>query len=112
VLSILSGVLFLAAGGVGTLFYLDHDQATKAASEQRTQMDDLRRQLEQTQADLDGLEEDYADLEADTERCTDAVSELLNATPAEGATQEELQRQISALVFDLIQACDVSVTTP
>jgi hypothetical protein len=105
VLSILSGVLLLAAGGVGTLYYLDHEKASKAAADQQSQIDDLNRQIDQREAELEALEDDYADLKAESAECYDAVQAFITAEPEPGATQQEIAELIGELILDMIQSC-------
>lgn len=111
VLSILSGVLFLAAGGAGALYYTDHDKSTKAAAEQQAQIDDLRGQLDKAQADFEDLSGDFADLEEDAAACSDAAEKFLNADADPSLSQSELERLISGLVLELIRACEVTIST-
>jgi hypothetical protein len=110
VLSILSGVLVLAAGGAGALYYTDHDKSTKAAAEQQAEIEDLRRQLDKAQADFEDLSGDFADLEDDAAACSDAAEKFLNAEPGPNMTQAELERLISSLVLEVIRACEVTVS--
>lgn len=102
VLSILSGVLFLAAGGLGALYYIDHDKAATAAAEQQTEIHELK-------ADLSDLEDDYADLEEDADACHDAVQAFAVTDPPPGATQEEISRLVGSLILKMVNSCDISL---
>jgi outer membrane murein-binding lipoprotein Lpp len=112
-LSIASGVLLLAAGTLGTLWFLDHDGARRASTEAQTQIEDLQEQVAQLESDLDDTEERLQRSEDDLEvaqACPDAVKAFIDlATEAALSGQTELPlAEAQAALFDMMQACGVS----
>jgi outer membrane murein-binding lipoprotein Lpp len=112
-LSIVSGVLLLAAGALGTLWYLDHDKATQASTDAQTQIEQLQNQVAQLEDDLDDTGDQLQRTEDDlaaAQACPDAVKDFIDlATNAAlaGQTAPPLAEAQQAL-FDMMQACGVS----
>jgi outer membrane murein-binding lipoprotein Lpp len=111
-LSITAGVLLLAAGALGVLWYLDHDQATRTTADQQAQIEELRSQVAQLEDDLDDTETQLQRAEDDlatAQACSDAVQAYVDAVvEAAAAGLEELPPQAQSVVREMFIACDVA----
>lgn len=114
VLSIVSAVLLLASGALGTLYYLQREEARRTSAEQQAQIAALRDEVAQLKEDLDDAqtrlrraEDDLADAEA----CATAVQDFLNrALDIALSGESELPvADAERLVLEMMSACNVSV---
>jgi hypothetical protein len=114
VLGIVCGVLLLASGALGTLYYLQRDEAQRTSAEQQariTALEDeiaqLREDLEETETRLRRAEDDLADAQA----CSDAVQEFMDLAIEVGLSggTELPAGEAESLVFEMMSACDLSL---
>lgn len=114
VLWIATGVLLLGSGALGTLYYLDHNEATKTSQEQQAEIRDLEEQLAQVQEDLEDTETQLQRAEddlADARACPEAVQAFLDLAvdvALQGQTNLP-QAQAQQAVLDLVAACGVTM---
>jgi len=114
VLGIVSGVLLLVSGALGTLYYLQRDEARRTSAEQQAQITalqdeiaQLREELDETRTRLQRAEDDLADAQA----CSDAVQEFIDAAIEIGMSggSELPPGEAEMLVFEMMGACDLSL---
>jgi hypothetical protein len=111
VLGVVAGVLLLATGGIGTLYYLDHRSAAQTSEEQRGQIAELESRVEALEDDLDDAETQLrraeGDLE-DLEACPDAVQSFLDLV-IEAASSGAIPAAAQSAMLDMMAACGVSL---
>jgi hypothetical protein len=110
VLGITTAVLLLAAGALGGLWYVDHDEAARANSDQQAQLEELREQVDQLDEDLDETETRLQRAEDDlvaAQACPEAVQAFVDlAAEAARAGQTELpMAEAEQAALDMIEAC-------
>lgn len=108
---IVSLVLLLAAGGVGALYYIDHDKAAKTQSEQQTKIDgltaqvkDLEDQLATAATEADTAKSAAQKAETELKTCKDSLQAFINALAT--TTTDEQGTQI---LLDVVTKCKLTV---
>jgi hypothetical protein len=110
-LGITAGVLLLAVGALGALWFLDHDEAARTSSDQQAQLEDLQEQVAQLEEDLDETENRLQVTEDDlatAQACPDAVQEFVELaaeSPGEGGAPSPRAQQAA---FEMFNACGVA----
>jgi hypothetical protein len=109
-LGIATGVLLLAAGALGGLWFLDHDEATRNSADQQAQIEDLRAQVGQFEEDLDAAQTQLQLAEDDlaaAQACAEAVQAFVDlAADAARAGQTEVPMAAAErAALDMIDAC-------
>jgi hypothetical protein len=113
VLGIATGVLLVAAVALSGLWFLDHDEATRASSEQQAQLEQLREEVGQLEEDLDATETQLQRSEEDlvtAQACPDAVQEFIDRAgdaALEGETGP-LMAAAEQAALDMIDACQTA----
>ena len=106
-LSIVAAIFFLAAGGAGGLYYVDHGKAQDTQAEQQAKIDDLQAQLDTTKGDLETAESDLTAAEETLDACKGSIQDFLDASIQSGGAISEAEA--GTLLLAVLGACDITV---
>jgi Uncharacterized conserved protein len=114
VLAIVSGVLLIASGVLGALYYQQREQARRTSVDQQAQIAALQQEVAQLKDDLDETETRLQRAEddlADAEECSDAVQGFVDLVMevALGGESALNTAQAEQVMFDMVRACGVSL---
>jgi hypothetical protein len=110
-LGITAGVLLLAVGALGALWFLDHDEATRTSSDQQAQLEDLQEQVAQLEEDLDETETRLQVTEDDlatAQACPEAVQEFVELAAESPGEAGAPSPQAQQAAFEMFNACGVA----
>lgn len=114
VFGIVSAVLLLVSGALGTLYYLHRDEARRTSADQQAQIAALQTEVAQLKEDLDEAETRLRRAEddlAEAEECAGVVQEFLDmAIDLANRGETELPPgEGERLVVEMMRACTLSV---